>query len=219
MLIYWAPVSQCSRLRLLSLKVFLLLDSLAVTKWLFLSVSDFFKNFSFFLCLSSLQSFLFLHYILSSLLLCLSISIIFTISVDHGLAPPNVFPSLLLSTFLFPFSKGKWTLGNPICLSYIESAGTGNVLASEMAMVGQIPTFCPFPQRLIKTLKGTFCRAYLQCYHICISIRRSKNYTTPCASQSDSPKRGGGWWWVAGQTHDLHSGNQTSHPEPHGFGA
>lgn len=51
MLIYWAPVSQCSRLRLLSLKVFLLLDSLAVTKWLFLSVSDFFFKL-FFLSLS-----------------------------------------------------------------------------------------------------------------------------------------------------------------------
>lgn len=102
-----------------------------------LSVSDFFKNFSFFLCLSSLQSlqtFLFLHYILSSLVLCLSISIIFTISADHGLAPPDVSPSLLLSTFVFPFSKGKWTLGNRICLSYIESTGPGNVLASEMAM-------------------------------------------------------------------------------------
>lgn len=58
--------------------------------------------------------------------------------------------------------------------------------------------FCPVPRRLIKTLKGTFCRAYLQCYHICISIRRSKNYTMRCALQSDS-QRGvavGGEWQV-----------------------
>lgn len=106
MLIYWAPVSQCSSPLPLSLEGFLLADSLAVTKFISLSLTFFYLSVSFAIFLSTNFSLspshprLFAQSFLSSLPLCLSQSNKFSVLTDHGLTPRTLFvflaPSLLV---------------------------------------------------------------------------------------------------------------------------
>lgn len=98
-------------------------------------------------------------------------------------------------TMLFPFSERKWTSGNPIFLSYIESTGPGSVPARETATTKtliRLTNLWRDSENFIKLLPAP--------------AERTFNAITSMTESDFGDERQ--------VTDKLHPGNQTSHPNP-----